>query len=385
MAHVNDATLHALLDGTLEPEERRAVQVHFAECASCSAQLTATQRLLEETGRLVNALQVVPARVGVGQGAGPSEPVVLVPPPPEVEYAHSTRRRAPWVIAAAVILALGAAGFIWSSRHPDDPAAAATGASNQFEPPPGALAAPDRSAPAGPPPDARADSAPVPERAGGRTDTVSTAALSTESNDTNAVAAVPGSRHPASPPPSPRGPARIRDSLALIRERAAAATTELDRQSRQTRAAAATARLSRTPPESAAPSSTPALPTPAPSAPPAPEPPSIDRQAELLGRIGLDEAARVLGEPMHVIDGLDPKAVGTVNPRSVQGADPARPMVRVVYAIPAGLVMLDQQRAGALDSVDSGGARRWIKGGVQLFLHGRGSAEELSDLASRVR
>jgi putative zinc finger protein len=57
MSHVDEGTLHALLDGELAPAEVLDVQTHFATCPACSSRLDAARKLLAETERLVTALE----------------------------------------------------------------------------------------------------------------------------------------------------------------------------------------------------------------------------------------------------------------------------------------------------------------------------------------
>src|SRR5688500_13699953 len=58
MPHVDEGTLHALLDGELAPEALAEVRVHFATCPSCAARLDEARQLLAETERLVSALEL---------------------------------------------------------------------------------------------------------------------------------------------------------------------------------------------------------------------------------------------------------------------------------------------------------------------------------------
>jgi hypothetical protein len=62
---------------------------------------------------------------------------------------------------------------------------------------------------------------------------------------------------------------------------------------------------------------------PAAAAPP-PMPPSLETQSRISTRIGLDDARRELGSPLHGIDGLRPRLVGLIPGRLVPGADPSR-------------------------------------------------------------
>src|SRR5690606_29549683 len=117
---------------------------------------------------------------------------------------------------------------------------------------------------------------------------------------------------------------------------------------------------------------------------------SLEQRAQITMRIGLDEVPRLLGGPMHVIDGLRREFVGLVPGRLMRGADPNRYAVRVVYLDEQGRPFyLDQQR---LDTTDRQlGAQRdsvppeWVRGEVRLAISGTLSPEAAAALAARVR
>lgn len=120
------------------------------------------------------------------------------------------------------------------------------------------------------------------------------------------------------------------------------------------------------------------------------EPLTVERDAQISTRIGLDEARRELGGNLHVIDGMRAELVGLVPGRLVPGADPSRPVVRVVYLDGQGQsFFLDQQRIAA-DNHDRQRLAEavpgaWLDGDVQLRLHGALSNDSLAGLARRVK
>jgi hypothetical protein len=148
----------------------------------------------------------------------------------------------------------------------------------------------------------------------------------------------------------------------------------LDLQRRRERAAAATAAL---------PPSRPVQ--PAVEAPPPPRTP--EQRAQVYMRIGLDEAVKQLGRPLHVIEGMSPQLIGLVQGRLVPGADVNRPVVRVVYLDTRGrMILLDQQRLLPGQAAASvGGNLRWTVGDVMLYLRGEPSPDVLRSLQRRVR
>jgi hypothetical protein len=159
-----------------------------------------------------------------------------------------------------------------------------------------------------------------------------------------------------------------------IRIQAAEALTQLDRERRVNRAAAATAALDQ---QAAA-----KRVTPTPAAPP--PPPTPEQRSQVYLRIGLDEANRQLGGPVHVIEGLNPLFMGLAPGRVAVGADTTRPVVRVVYQDAQGrMIVLDQQRSRPGQGALPAGA--WSLGDVTVGLQGDVPPEVLRSLRSRVR
>jgi hypothetical protein len=90
---------------------------------------------------------------------------------------------------------------------------------------------------------------------------------------------------------------------------------------------------------------------------------------------------------MHVIEAMSPEFIGLAQGRLVAGADPARPVVRVVYRDTRGrMILLDQQRlrTGQAPGAPSGNLR-WTQGDVMLYLHGDPGPDVLRNLQRRVR
>ena len=121
---------------------------------------------------------------------------------------------------------------------------------------------------------------------------------------------------------------------------------------------------------------------------PPPPPPTLEQRSRVYLRIGLDEAARQLGGPAHVIEGLNPSFMGLAQGGLSAGADTTRPVVRVVYQDSQGrMILLDQQRLRPGQTVP---ARRsntpiWAMDDVLLHLQGEVGPEILRNLQPRVR
>src|SRR5262245_28591621 len=119
MPHVDEGTLHALLDGDLGAAEVLEVQTHFATCAACAARLDEARQMLAETERLVAALEP-PAggaaarapRLAVGRPMVPLDPVVLIPHnPTPTEVRRSRFKIMAWAASFLVIVGAGFLGL----------------------------------------------------------------------------------------------------------------------------------------------------------------------------------------------------------------------------------------------------------------------------------
>jgi hypothetical protein len=174
-----------------------------------------------------------------------------------------------------------------------------------------------------------------------------------------------------------------REDPSVIRARAAEALAQLDRERVRSRAAAATAALDAQGRLRGARALEQAPPTAAP-----PPPPTLEQRSRIYLRIGLDEAARQLGGPVHVIEGLNPSFMGLAQGGLSPGADTTRPVVRVVYQDGQGrMILLDQQRLrpGQTAPARPSSTPTWITGDVLLHLQGDVSPEILRNLQPRVR
>jgi hypothetical protein len=456
MQHVDEGTLHALLDGELPAEEAAQVRLHFATCPSCSARLDEARQLLAETERLVSALELPDAapqaarpnaapvsRAAAGTVADvlvppspstplpPLDPVVLIPEnPTSREVRRSRLRYMAW--AATVVVAVGA-GYVGMTQRslmqarssdahvdlsPDEfttiqgaPArsdSAATLAltdSDVTAPPPRSALAKETPAVAPAPPsktEARsqppaqppAESKPAVASRAEAKEKLSEAPAADRTRPAAPAPAPVAAAAPAQPPAEPLGTTRQdgAESVQANRQTAAEATAELDRRRTRERAAEATAALERQLAERRAAeererqlAAERAAATPAPAA-------ANDAAAPGPTRIGLDEAARQLGGPLHAIDGLARQSVTLLPGNSIEGADPERPVVRAVYTDRSGVpLFLDQQMARpgqgpATPQTGRAGRQVWVKDGVLLILHGGNlTADSLKSLARRVR
>jgi hypothetical protein len=436
MSHLDEGTLHALLDGELDLAEVSEIQTHLGTCVACGSRLQEVKQILAEADRLVGTVEVpagapaperpvsrpspAPLRQPRDPGIWDQAPVLLVPDPID-----PTARRRRWIrglSAAAVIAVLvGGGKFLSNALKPGHPVLPERDLASA--PPPAAppVASPletrtptantpardkARQAPARPQPGpAVAKAAPTTvdrtaDTSSGLADSAAPSATDSVSADSQLLAttgtasdtsagtaagaqeSVPterkttdsaaGSRADRSPSTSQAD----RDQQLATRQAAAAALAELDRQRRRERANAATASLP------------PARPAPAVAeSEPAPRAPTLEDRAQIYLRIGLDEAGRQLGGPVHVIEGMTPQFIGLVRGQQVPGADARRPVVRVVYLDPRGrMILLDQQRLDPSQApAASSGNLRWVIGDVMLYLRGEPSPDVLRSLQARVR
>lgn len=65
MPHLDEGTLHALLDGEIPSAELPPIQAHLGACAECRARLAEEQELLAESDRLIEVLELPEAAPAV--------------------------------------------------------------------------------------------------------------------------------------------------------------------------------------------------------------------------------------------------------------------------------------------------------------------------------
>ena len=90
MSHLDEGTLHAMLDGELEPKEVAEIQAHIGSCTSCGLRLREVREFLDEADRLIASVEM--------DGAAAAAPMRRVEPaaapdlarlePPRVETAR---------------------------------------------------------------------------------------------------------------------------------------------------------------------------------------------------------------------------------------------------------------------------------------------------------
>ena len=430
MSHVDEGTLHALLDGELAPAEVLEVQTHFATCPACSSRLDDARKLLAETERLVTALEAAAPLGGEAATARTARPVATPPPPrrpvepparpaatpplpaasPETlvlipnnptatEIRRSRLKVMGWAAGFLVVIGAGVLGVQMRNGFFDKkPAGTLKIRPEEFSAPGGSDLPPPK--PAAQPQGALGLSIPPPESTSDQARNAPSAAAPASQAPPAAKPAPPAATAASGPAPTtkpaPQAASGIfpsaEDRQAIV-DRAAKATEELDRERNRERAAAATAALDAQRKQAAArQAAAQANPTPAPT--PAPPPvPTIDQRSRIANRIGLDEAARQLGGPLHAIDGMSRQLVGAVSPQLVPGSDTSRAVVRAVYVDRAGrLIFLDQQRVrpGQADlpftpHAERNGELRWMAGQVMLVLQGDLPTDSLRLLYRRVR
>jgi anti-sigma factor RsiW len=437
MSHLDEGTLHALLDGELDLHEVKEIQAHIGSCAACGTRLREVKEFHGEADRLVGVLEL-PATPSRRTGPADPDPApfgdspvdrrrtprnlprisgqVNEPPPLLLpESAGYQRggllRRMRW---AALILVTVGAGYLASrmtrpsnyafegelvpvrlgdsapvvSEEEASPAARPDAGGESLQvmaksarraaPPAAAEPAPSvprrvatRPEPAAPPP-AKDQAADAPDGldveaglAGG-----AAGAAAGADEDVEQVreqeAKTPGADQAAAP-----------EDRRNVQREAADALRDLDRERQLERAAAATAALDSARVREAAARRA--------VAPPAPRTP--EQRAGVYLRIGLDEAAKQLGRPVHVIEGMSQMFMGLALGRNSPGADATRPVVRVVYQDSQGrLIFLDQQRVRPGQSTSAPGAEpHWVRGDVLLHLSGEVGPDVLRNYRGRVR
>jgi len=437
MSHLDEGTLHALLDGELDLAEVSEAQKHLGACVACGSRLQEVKQVLAEAHRLVGVMDVParaarqpapeptrtpppPLRTGREHDLWDEPPVLLVPDPVDTGvWKRRWLRGLRWAAVIAIIVFGG--NMLTEALRPSHPVLSERDLTSTTPAVPPAVVSPEetrrpestlatRSRPPRPQarvPASRPATRPVPvadEPAaagfGVDQDSADTADQFADSSPalTSQDSAVPDTavlalqskaesarseqdaRVSADSAPTQRSkdtgtPASTEADELATRRAAAAALAELDRERRRERANAATAAL---------PPATP--PQVVPAAEPPPRPPTLEQRAQIYLRIGLDEAVKQLGGPVHVIEGMTPELIGLTRSQILPGSASSRPVVRVVYQDARGrMILLDQQRVEAGQSVGAAGSLRWTIGDVMLYLRGEPSAEVLRSLQARVR
>ena len=420
MQHLDDGTIHALLDGELSTEEAEALSEHVRYCAACADRLAEERLIQSEAERMIAELDAPAPAAAAADGpvaAGnealepplaPDQPQYSGPPVVLIPERDYQRSRIPRLLgwAATLIVAAGAGWFASMSRQSAPPPVMLPEIQGA---PAGAYLADSASGFSDPDAMAKAtgpaDSGAAAATAALERDSPDSAPLMVGESESERTPGVVAETPPAAPakaredarqnnsrqddPPRTSTPSEaVRAPAPAMRQREAA-DDEAVRGAR-TEALRRESSADRAEPPAPAPVAAPAT-TGAAGARAASTPSALEQQSQIRMRLGLDETQRMLGSGLHVIDGLQQQFVGLVDGRLVAGANPNAPVVRVVY-------LDDQRRPIYLDQQRLDGARRqmglardsvppdWVKGDVWLSLKGNGlSASELAELARRVR
>ena len=100
MSHMDEGTLHALVDDALDAAERDAAQAHLAACGDCARRFAEATAMARQVRELLGALDEVPAPLRVQALATASRPVA-----PALGAVAPPQRRAPLVTLRRVALA----------------------------------------------------------------------------------------------------------------------------------------------------------------------------------------------------------------------------------------------------------------------------------------
>ena len=412
MQHLDEGTIHALLDGELAGVEGTEVLQHIESCETCSSRVAEERMIQAEAERMILELDA-PAPAAAAAAAGmpftTDEPFVLAPPPTDqlvrqgppvvlVPNRDTDRPRIPlrYLATAAMLVVAAGAGYLASTARRGGPVASQpevyTDAPVTITVPPIAVmdSAVDSTSPAAgaaaaaAAPEVVAVDSPVVRDTPARERLVRSPVLRDSAptislSESQSAKAADRQSTRATPPPTP--PVR-RDQDEAGRIQSQRAERPLDPETRA-REEAAIREAEGTPTAAVA------APQPAPVVA-QPQARSLDQEAQITMRVGLDEAQRLLGGPVHVIDGMRPEFMGLVEGRLVPGADANSYVVRVVYLDDnRRLLFLDQQRLDQSRRL-TGAARDttppdWVKGDVRLSLKGSLSPAQLRSVAARVR
>lgn len=133
MQHLDEGTLHAVLDGEIESDELVAIEAHLANCPGCRSRLAEARSFREVSDALLTELDAEPALAGAilaepaGARAYESGPVFAAAAPAPMAPSTQPVKAAPshprWIRplawAATIVLALGigqAGRELWRQR-----------------------------------------------------------------------------------------------------------------------------------------------------------------------------------------------------------------------------------------------------------------------------
>jgi hypothetical protein len=304
MSHLDEGRIHALLDGELDAVERRAAEEHLATCPDCRLALDEARGFSAEADRIVGSLIPEPAPVAVAPAVS-SRPRI------------AGYRWLAWAATIVIAVGLGYSGSALRQRATEGNANAVT---QSAAGPEAKEAQPPAVAPTSNPQDHPVDRA---DAGGDRRKQANEA-------EPSPLIAAEKRAEPAGQVSSQQAP--IAAAGAVSRDEALSAKTgssdSLDRKlNDKDEALEPPGRLREVP---------------------MPKPRTIDSELNIEGfrPISLEDAVRVLGGSVQLIDGLDPVRVLAGPSSPLLGADPSHEMVRVVYLDPPGRELwLDQQRS----------------------------------------
>ena len=104
MSHVDDGTLHALVDDALDRAEREKAQSHLSTCGDCARRFAEATAMAREVHTLLGALDEPPARVRLDAPVRPEAVTPIATAPPMRRRVFTLRRV---VLAASLMLVAG--------------------------------------------------------------------------------------------------------------------------------------------------------------------------------------------------------------------------------------------------------------------------------------
>ena len=296
MPHLDEGHIHAMLDGELTAADREAAEQHLRACAECQQLLAEARSLFAEADRLVDALVPPPA----GKPVRPAAPT------------RARRKNYQWLAWAATVVVAVGLGYYGSALRDRPQAAASDDSALKQE----ALKEREPGGFAAPPP----------------ADAASGYAQKREAPASELAKSAPGAKAPD--PVAANKTARAETALSGVRsdvvdESAAEGQMLRDKERNEKDAKAAQAE----PPGRLA-------------EVPMPKPKVLNTEIPTGFRASsLEEAVRVLGGSVLLIDGMTPQMVLVGPGAAFAGGDPDKELVRVVYEDPPGRQLwLDQQR-----------------------------------------
>lgn len=117
MQHPDEGTIHAWLDGALDPADAQAIEAHVAGCPACASAVAEARGVLAAASRILSALDSVPGDVLPSPGVSTTGRMATR----DATGERRPFRAARWRVAAALLLVAGGSWLVARTHTADSP------------------------------------------------------------------------------------------------------------------------------------------------------------------------------------------------------------------------------------------------------------------------